>query len=158
MIPLQHIHPMLVHFPIVFFLSLAAFDLIAAIRGSNVTGRSRAGTISFALAALAGIFALFTYYFGSVALDIAESGGFHSNVAEIHEGLGEATAAAFAVWAVVRAFFWWRDTKLVGVRAAVIPVVEIAGAILVTLTAYYGGELVYGLGVNVARLTVGTAM
>ena len=58
MIPLQHIHPMLVHFPIVFFLTLAAFDVIAAFRGTEIGGRSRAGTISFGLALLAGLSAI----------------------------------------------------------------------------------------------------
>ena len=53
MIPLQHIHPMLVHFPIVFFLSLATFDVIATVRGADVTGRSTAGAVYFTLALLA---------------------------------------------------------------------------------------------------------
>jgi uncharacterized membrane protein len=94
MIPLQHIHPMLVHFPIVFFLCLSAFDMIAWLRGVTFTGRSVAGTVSVGLAALAGLSAIATYAFGAVALTIAESGGFHNDVAEIHEGLGGFTTAS----------------------------------------------------------------
>ena len=150
MIPLQHIHPMLIHFPIVFFLSLAAFDLIAAFRGVSVTGRSTAGTISFGLAVLAGLSALAAYFFGGIALDIAESGGFHSDVAEIHEGLGELTAIAFAIWAVLRGVAYWRNLRLSGKAAAITPVIELAGVALVIATAYYGGQLVFDLGVNVA--------
>ena len=43
-----------------------------------------------------------TYYFGGVALELAESRGFHNDIAETHEGLGELTAAVFLIWAVVR--------------------------------------------------------
>ncbi len=32
------------------------------------------------------------------------------------QGIGRATALAFAVWAIVRAFLWWRDMR--GGRAA----------------------------------------
>jgi uncharacterized membrane protein len=39
--------------------------------------------------------------------------------------------------------------------AIAVPVVEVAGAMLVTATAYYGGLLVYDLGVNVAKTAIG---
>ena len=151
MISIAHIHPMLVHFPIVFFLSLAVLDTIATLRGIPVTGRGGIGNISTGLALLAGLFAIVTYIFVDIALGFAEAGGFHSDVAEIHESLGEATAAAFAIWAIVRMVTWWRNAKLRGGGALVLSLVELAGAAVVLATAYYGGELVYNLGVNVAR-------
>lgn len=152
MIPTAHIHPILVHFPIVFFLCLAALDTIAGLRGIPVTGRSGAGNASTGLALLAGGFAVVTYIFGDMALEIAEAGGFHSDVAEIHEQLGGITMGAFAAWAVIRALLWFRNVKLRGGLAALLPMIEIAGAALVVATAYYGGQLVYGLGVNVAKV------
>jgi len=152
MIAVQHIHPILVHFPIVFFLSLAAIDAIAAARGYVVTGRGTIGNLSSGLAVLAGGFAIVTYLFGGMALDFAESGGFHSDVAEIHEGLGEFTAIAFAIWAAIRVFMWWRDLRLGRAVSAAVSLVEIAGAGLVVATAYYGGQLVYELGVNVSHI------
>jgi len=45
-IPIQHIHPMLVHFPIVLIYLLVAIDLMALVGGSAVTRISGAGTIS----------------------------------------------------------------------------------------------------------------
>ena len=140
---------MLVHFPIVFFLSLTVFDLIAMLRGGEIGGRSRAGTVSTALAVLPGLSAAAAFVFGGLALDVAEQGGFHSGVAEIHESLGGVTAIAFAVWAMVRVLAWWRDLRPAGAVAVAVPVVEIAGAILLVVTAYYGGQLVFDLGVNV---------
>ena len=151
MISLQHVHPVLIHFPIVFFLTLAAFDMVAAFRGKAVTGRSSAANASTGLALLAGLSAIVTYFFGDLALTIAENGGFSSEIAEIHESLGMATATAFVIWAAVRAFLWWRDIRLSGRLAAAVPAVEFLGAALVMTTAYYGGQLVYELGVNVAH-------
>jgi uncharacterized membrane protein len=151
MISIQHIHPMLVHFPIVFVLTLALFDVIAAVRRRSVTTRSTAGAISTGLAVLSGAFAVVTFYFGGMALDYAEASGFHSEIAEIHEGLGTTTAIAFGLWALIRLFLWWRDHELKGPVAALVPILEVAGAVVVLATAYYGGQLVYDLGVNVAH-------
>lgn len=152
MIKVQHIHPLIVHFPIVLIVLMAAFDWIASLRGVSVTGRNPAGNASVSLAVLAGLSALVAYHFGGVALDFAEAGGFSSDVAEIHEGLGITTATALAVWACVRGLLWFRDFRFGNPIAFLIPVVETAGLALVTATAYYGGQLVYELGVNVVRV------
>ena len=116
-----------------------------------MTGRSSAANASTGLALLAGLSAIVTYFFGDLALTIAENGGFSSEIAEIHESLGMATATAFVIWAAVRAFLWWRDIRLSGRLAAAVPALEFLGAALVMTTAYYGGQLVYELGVNVAH-------
>ena len=76
-------------FPDRLFLSLAAFDVIATVRGADVTGRSTAGTVSFTLALLAGLSAVATYIFGDIALGVAESGGFQSSIAEIQRDSAE---------------------------------------------------------------------
>jgi uncharacterized membrane protein len=148
---IQLIHPILVHFPIVLFLLLAGIDFVATIRGVSVTAKTAFGNVSTSIAALAGVFALATYYFGGLALTHAEDGGFSSPIAETHEQLGEITAMAFAVWALARLIMWFADRPMPPLIKSAIPLVEIAGAVLVVLTAYYGGQLVYDLGVNVAR-------
>lgn len=155
MLTIAHIHPMLVHFPIVFFLSLAILDTVATLRGVPVTGRGGIGNVSTGLALLAGLFAIVTYIFGDMALEFAEASGFHNDVAEIHETLGEATATAFALWAIVRVVAWWRNAKLRGGSAILLSLVELAGAGVVMATAYFGGQLVYDLGVNVAQASGG---
>lgn len=155
MIPIQHIHPMLVHFPIVFFLTLAGFDIVAVWRGANVTGRTAAGTVSTGLALLAGLSAVAAWLFGDMALEYAEAAGFRSDVAELHEGLGTLTAAAFVVWALVRGFSWWRNWQASRGAESGVAVVELIGVALVVATAYFGGELVFGLGVNVAHAAAG---
>ena len=55
----------------------------------------------------------------------------------------------------MRAYIWWRGAALVNrVRLAVLGI-EFGGAALIITTAYFGGYLVYDLGVNVARASVG---
>ncbi|TGV51006.1 hypothetical protein EN784_52055 [bacterium M00.F.Ca.ET.141.01.1.1] len=153
MIPIQHIHPILVHFPIVLIYMLVAIDLVALVGGSAVTKRSGAGTISTFVALSAGVFAIGTWFFGGLALDHAEAAGFSSDIAEIHESLGGITAFAFLVWGIVRFALWMRNRDMRAVTIA-IPLIEVCGAFLVTATAYYGGLLVYELGVNVAKTAV----
>ncbi|TSE12844.1 hypothetical protein C1D09_007065 [Mesorhizobium intechi] len=154
MVPIQHIHPIFVHFPIVIILTVTLVDIVGFWRRHDMTVRSGAGTISTGLAVAAGLFAVATWYLGGLALDFAESGGFSSPVAETHEGLGGVTALAFLIWGALRLGLWVRN-RGIGSMAVAIPAIEIAGSALVTITAYYGGILVYDLGVNVAKVTVG---
>ncbi|CDX56266.1 conserved membrane hypothetical protein [Mesorhizobium plurifarium] len=151
---IQHVHPILVHFPIVLIYTLVIID-IAALAGSNaVTMRSGVGTISTFVAVAAGLFAVVTWLFGGMALDYAEAAGFRSEIAEIHEGLGTISAFTFLGWGVIRLALWVRNREL-GTLVFAIPAIEIAGAALVTATGYYGGQLVYDLGVNVTKAAVG---
>lgn len=153
MIAIQHTHPILVHFPIVLIYTLVAIDLVALAGGSAVTRRTGAGTISTFVALAAGLFAMGTWFFGGLALDHAEAAGFSSDIAEIHESLGGITAFAFLLWGLVRLGLWARNREFRGLTMA-IPLIEVGRAILVTATAYYGGLLVYELGVNVAKTAV----
>ncbi len=154
MIPIQHIHPMLVHFPIVIVLLLAGFDTIAVLSGKNILGRTTIGNISLTLAVLAAISAVAAYVFGGMALSVAESTGFHSDVAEIHETLGSSVAITTGIYAILRVFLWWRKTRVSGLLCFAFPVVAISCSALVATTAYFGGQLVYELGVNVAKIAL----
>ncbi|TGS13844.1 DUF2231 domain-containing protein [Mesorhizobium sp. M2E.F.Ca.ET.209.01.1.1] len=151
---IQHIHPMLVHFPIVLMYVLVIVDLAALANRNAVTTRSGIGTISTFAAVGAGLFAVCTWYFGGMALDHAEAAGFSSEIAEIHEGLGGISALTFLGWGLLRLVLWVRNREL-STLAPAIPAIEIAGAALVTVTGYYGGQLVYDLGVNVTKAAVG---
>lgn len=154
MFPVQHIHPIFVHFPIVLIFTVTLIDIIGLSQREDMTVRTGVGTISTGLAVAAGLFAIVTWYLGGLALDVAESGGFSSPVAETHEGLGGVTALAFFIWGIVRLGLWVRN-RGIGSIAVAVPLIELAGSVLVTVTAYYGGILVYDLGVNVAKGVVG---
>lgn len=151
MISIQHIHPMIVHFPIVIVFLVAGFELVATAMGRFVTARTASGNFAVGLLIIAALAAVAAFYFGDIALSYAEAGGFESDIAETHESLGKSVAISLSTWALVRAILWWRDVRIGGPLAWVIPVVSIALAGLTTLTAYYGGQLVFDLGVNVTR-------
>lgn len=152
MIPIQHIHPMVVHFPIVILLMLAALDTVATLRGHTLTGRSGLGNASAGLAVLAGGAAILAFVFGDMALEVAEATGWRNEIAEIHETLGMITATVVGLWALVRGFMWFRPPVLGAWANWLISLVELGSAALVMATAYYGGQLVYELGVNVKHL------
>jgi len=150
-VSLAQIHPMIVHFPIVFVLMLAAFDLVAMSRGADLTSRSTTANISASLAVLAGLSAIIAFVFGDIAYDTAVARGFPEARLEMHEGLGTWTAIVVAVWAVVRIALWWRGRRMMRNFSVGIAGAEVVGACLVLATAYFGGQLVYEFGVNVAH-------
>jgi len=155
MLPIADLHPIAVHFPIVFFLTLAAFDTVMLVRGGAISGRTCTARISMGLAALAGLTALVTYAVGDLAYDAAIASGIPEARLETHEGLGTATALALVVWALLRGYFWWRGSPIEGRVKTAAVAIELAGVLLIIVTAYFGGQLVYDLGVNVAHAAGG---
>jgi uncharacterized membrane protein len=149
MIPIEQFHPLTVHFPIVFMLTLIAFDTTAIVRRVPISGRGAVANVSTGLAVCAGLAATVAFIFGQIAFDVAVAAGTPAAQLEIHEELGKVTAFALLSWAIVRGVFWWRNTPLTGPRALIIVVVEIGIAALVVTTAYFGGQLVYDFGVGV---------
>ena len=150
MLPLEQIHPFVIHFPIAFFLSLFLLDLYAWLRKIPIDGRGGVANLSVGLAILAGIGATIAASFGAAALGIAQTGGVPESVTELHETLGGITASLFAVWGLIRAFVWWRKMTIGKSMMLGIVVIELALAAMIVVTAYYGGQLVYEYGVNVS--------
>ena len=155
MVPIQHLHPMIVHFPIVLIFLVAGFELIAVSLGRTVTGRTASGNFAVGLLGLAAAASVLAFYLGDIALSFAEAGGFESDIAETHETLGKYVAITLVIWAIIRGVLWWRNVKIERPVAYVFPVISILGAALVSWTAYYGGQLVFDLGVNVTKAVAG---
>ena len=65
--------------------------------------------------------------------------------------LGSTTSTVLAIWAVLRALGWWRRISLTGLRGVAVVALELVFAALNITTAYYGGELVFSLGVAVNK-------
>lgn len=152
---LEQFHPMFLHFPIVLIVVLAAFDLTALARGIPLGGRTTYATIAAALAVATGIAAALTAMLGDVALDIAQSRGFPPGLFETHEDMGWNAAIALGLWAAIRALLWWMRTPLEGGRKAAVGAVDTALVLFVVAVAYFGGQLVYEHGVNVATTQAG---
>ncbi len=153
MIPIEHIHPMLVHFPIVLFTLALVLDAILVFgHQGDLSDRQCLGMTGLAALGIGLLFAILAAVFGDMALDIAVDKGFDRDPLEEHEGLAGATITLFGLLALVQIVAAWRSIPLAGNRGkAFVAVMSLAYLLLVS-TAYHGGELVYGLGVNVANV------
>ena len=147
--PLEHIHPMVVHFPIALAFLALAFDLWWFVRRSAAASpliQLRTGTVVLTLGALAAIVA---YMFGDMAYDIAIAHGAPRDPLEMHEHWGKATLAVYVVAALIRLFFWWRQSDDKPAAIAVAIGLSAVITVMVVVTAYFGGHLVYDLGISV---------
>jgi uncharacterized membrane protein len=155
LIPIEQIHPLVVHFPIVFVLTLAFVDLVFVVRGMPVHDHSTTGNLSTAVATLAAISAAVAFVFGDLALDVALANGTPLVVLERHEELGHVTAAVVFGWGLLRTLVWWRRVDLKRTLSLIIVFLELGIAALIVTTAYFGGQLVYehGIGISEALLT-----
>jgi len=150
MIDLAHVHPMLVHFPIVLFLLGTALELLVLIRRGDLAARQCLASTALAVMLLAALAAIATAFFGDVALDRAAELGFPRAPLERHGDLGFSTMWFLIAYAALYLLAWWRRFPLAAGRGWAWFVVSLAGVALVLVTAYFGGDLVYQIGVNVA--------
>ena len=150
MISLEHIHPILVHFPIVLFLLAVLINFLVLVRKDDLAATSCLSTTGFYTLLLAAVAAIAAAVFGDIALDKAVELGFDKASLEEHEELGLAT-----LWIMLGLASWqllarWRHMHLSGIRGWLFFAVALAGSGVLLTAAYHGGKLVYGLGVNVS--------
>lgn len=150
MIPIEHIHPMIVHFPIVMLLVAAAADVYVMVRGGDLASKAFLSRVSVGALVIAAVTAVLAYLFGDMAYDVALAKGFPEASLETHQGLGTTTMLIVVVLALLRLGAFWRKITLVGGRGWVLTLASLVGMGAMLLTAYHGGQLVYQHGVNVA--------
>jgi uncharacterized membrane protein len=147
---LEHIHPMIVHFPIVLAIVAVLLDLWRIGRSRGRPPANGVANIGTVLLGLAGLSAVFAYVFGDLAYDVALQKGFSEAQLETHEGWGTITTVVLVVVALVRIAMWRRKLDAAPAGAATALALSLLAAAMVMVTAYFGGHLVYNLGVNVA--------
>lgn len=150
MIDIAHIHPMLVHFPIVLFLLAVAVDFWLLLKGEDLAAKTCLPTVGMSALLLAALAAIAAASFGDIALDKAIELGFDKDALEQHEELGLTT-----LWILIGLSLWqgvarWRGMRLGGGVGWAFFAVSLLGVGTLLTAAYLGGELVYNLGVNVA--------
>lgn len=149
MIDITHIHPMIVHFPIVLFLTAMAVEFLVLLRKGDLSARLCLPGVALAALVLGAIAAVVAASFGDIALDAAVDKGFPKDPLEEHEGLGMTTMFYFVVLALVQLWAWWRRIPLAAGRGWTVFVLGLVGIAILIAAAYHGGELVYHYGVNV---------
>jgi uncharacterized membrane protein len=150
MISIALIHPMLVHFPIVLLITACAMDIILLSMKKDLTSRQCLSMVALAALLLGTLAAGLAAIFGDIALDRAISLGFPPGPLETHETFALITIAVFSVHCLLRLLALWRRIPLRGSIGWISALPGMVGVVLLIFTAYYGGELVYHFGVNVA--------
>jgi uncharacterized membrane protein len=153
MISIALIHPMLVHFPIVLFIAALAMDIILLLTKKDLADRQCLPLTALSALLLGILSAGAAAIFGDIALDKAVSLGFPTGPLETHETLALITIAVFSIHGLLRVLAVWRRYPLRGISAWIATLPGMVGVVLLIATAYYGGELVYHLGVNVAAVS-----
>ena len=146
---ITHIHPMVVHFPIVLFILSLALYAYMLVTGRDMAARSCLSYVAATMLVLGVVSALVAAVFGDIALDAAIDKGFPDHNLEEHEDLAGTTIAIFGVVAVVLLGAMWKKIQIAGAKALIFLVAVLAGTGMLVTTAYHGGELVYKEGVNV---------
>ena len=149
MIDLSHIHPMLVHFPIVYFITATVIFLVLAWKSDNLAAWKCLPLTGGAALVLGLCMAYLAAFFGDIALDIAAGKGFAKAPMERHEFMAMVTLTFFSLLAVLLLVAIWKKIPLTGRRAWFFFAASAVGIVLLLVTAYFGGELVYRIGVNV---------
>ncbi len=150
MIDIAHIHPMLVHFPIVLFLLAVAIDFIVLLKKGDLAAKDCLPTTGFVALLLAALAAIVAASFGDIALDKAIELGFKDASLEPHEDMGFTTLWILIGLALWQMFARWRGLHLNAGKGWIFFAVSLVGVGTLLTAAYLGGELVYDLGVNVA--------
>jgi uncharacterized membrane protein len=153
MFPITEIHPMLVHFPIVLWMVAEVIAVAILLQGGDLSARRHWPLTAF-YALLAGTaFAGLAAFFGDIALDHAVAAGFAAAPLETHQVFAIITLSIFILHSILRLLAIWRNYALTGIRGWMAEVPGLVGIVLLIITAYLGGNLVYHLGVNVAAMT-----
>jgi uncharacterized membrane protein len=148
MIDLAHIHPMLVHFPLALLPVAVSAQAITVAKGQSLFERSCTAQAVFWLLVLAAAGAIAAAIFGDQALDIARETGVPMAQMEGHEELGMLSAWLIVGMAALNGFFYRKQSTSRPLSLAVL-FGGTALLILVFTTAWFGGQLVYELGINV---------
>lgn len=149
MIDVNHIHPMLVHFPIVLFMAAVALQILALVRGNDLAGPECLPLLALWGLVVGTVIAGVAAVFGDIALDHAVELGFQTGYLEEHEHLGLATVGVFTVLSLLHLGARWRHVVLTRDKGWTLAVAGLAGVVLMVVAAAHGAELVYELGVNV---------
>lgn len=136
------LHPMLVHFPIALLLTSLAFDLLSVRWQSD---RFRITSLHTLVAGLLGtVLALLT---GGIAEEAVEHSGVPEGPLDLHESLAFATFWIFVVVLGLRMAMRW---GMINDRYWLTIVLAGIGTVILLITSYYGGSLVYDFGAGVS--------
>jgi uncharacterized membrane protein len=135
------IHPIVVHFPIALLCVSVAFDALASRWPTG--GLREASFYSLLVGVMSAALAVAT---GGMEEDLAKRAGAPELVLDLHESLGTVTLVVFVVLLGLRLAMQWG--WLTEIRSLTLGP-GVIGIVILALTGYWGGELVYTYGIGV---------
>jgi len=135
------LHPLTVHFPIALLFTSVFFDLLGMLTDNN--NFRQTGWWLLILGLIGGTVAA---GIGMWTEEQIEAMGVPEAAVDRHEAFAVTTMIVFAVLAVIR---WWRRGRWSARDRVVYLSVAMAGLLLLGITGFYGGELVYRYGAGV---------
>ena len=151
MIELAYLHPMLVHFPLALLPLVVLLQIVGLIRGVPLFGRDCLARSLWWLTLAAALGALVAALLGAPALDTAIERGFPAAKLEDHAALGRTSAGLMLALAAIHGLLYLRQAPSRGGPGLTLLIVSSGILLILLTTAFYGGNLVYALGVNVVR-------
>ncbi len=153
MFNIAHIHPMLVHFPLALLPVALISQLIALIKGQGLFQRQCMSSTGVALISIAALASIVAAMFGDMALDKAVDSGVKLASLETHEELGQLSAGLLIFLAGIEVWLYRQMNSNLMVSRGMW-VLGLGVLIVLVSTAWFGGQLVYGLGVNVDAVKI----
>jgi len=153
LIDIAHIHPMLIHFPLALLPVALGAQLLALIKGQGLFSHQCLASTGIALIALAALAAIAAAVFGDIALDKAVAAGVPLSSLETHEELGKLSAALITLLAVFEGWLFRKTNTNHKVNWGAW-FTGLVVFLLLASTAWFGGQLVYELGVNVSIVPI----
>jgi uncharacterized membrane protein len=137
------LHPIIVHFPIALLTTAILFEFLELLVKRDFL--REAATWLLGLGFLGALLATAS---GILAEEEAEKSGVPESVIETHELFAFATLAVFATLVAIR---WWQKKRRIPDIPSVFLAIGLVGVVLIGLTGYFGGDLVYRYGAGVDR-------
>jgi uncharacterized membrane protein len=139
------LHPLIVHFPIALLFTSVFFDLLGMLTDNN--NFRQTGWWLLILGLIGGTVAA---GLGMWTEEQVEAMGVPETAVDRHEAFAVTTMIVFAVLAVFR---WWLRGRWAARDRVIYLSVAMAGLLLLGITGFYGGELVYRYGAGVQSST-----
>ncbi|MEX2460395.1 MAG: DUF2231 domain-containing protein [Paenibacillaceae bacterium] len=143
----SHLHPIVVHFPIVMITIALLYDLVNAIWKRSLSPKS--GLWLWLIAAVSSWVA--------VATGPEDDARGNTTYMDIHSILADVTAWVVTILVIFRLWMIWKENRpLIKGLLVVYLLVAMASCTLVLATGFYGGKMVYsdGVGVKVNNVDV----
>jgi uncharacterized membrane protein len=135
------LHPIVVHFPIALLVTAILFEFLEILLKRD--SLREAATWLLGLGFLGALAATAT---GVWAEEAAEEAGVPESAIETHELFAFATVAVFGILLAVR---WLQGKRRIPEFPRVFLAIGLVGVVLMGLTGYFGGDLVYRYGAGV---------